>query len=234
MDGGSSLSLILLMDDGASPEALQLAARAMDRGIPVRRETERELRRMSSSDIAEEVIALAGPSPMQTLDQLMRGEGIVFILTRLRYPGNVGYILRCLEVAGGAGVVLDSDWGSAQREEAFRVGMRANRFFPVLEAKAEDAVAAARSAGRRVIAVETSGDASPWEVDLAGPTVVLVGSETTGIPTPLLDAADAVVSIPVDGFIPSYNVQAAVGIFLGEWMRQNDPLDRRRPTPSGR
>ena len=70
------------------------------------------------------------------------------------------------------------------------------------------------------MAVETSGDSAPWEVDLAKPVVVLVGSETTGIPEPFLEAVDEVVSIPIGGFIPSYNVQAAVGILLGEWMRQ--------------
>jgi len=50
---------------------------------------------------------------------------------------------------------------------------------------------------------------------------VLIGSEATGIPAALLAEADETIAIPVGGFIPSYNVQAAVGIFLGEWMRQN-------------
>ena len=120
-----------------------------------------------------------------------------------------------------AGVVLDTTWGDAERDEALRVGMRPDRFFSVLPAETSQALLAARRAGRRIVAVETSGDSAPWEVDLAKPVVVLVGSETTGIPEPFLEAVDEVVSIPIGGFIPSYNVQAAVGILLGEWMRQN-------------
>ena len=127
--------------------------------------------------------------------------------------------------------MLDGDWAEAQRHEALRIGMRADRFFPVVEASMTDALRAARVSGRRVVALETSGDATPWQVDLSGPLIVLVGSETTGIPEDLLGEADDVVAIPVDGFIPSYNVQAAVGIILGEWMRQRT---ERRSTPSRR
>ena len=50
---------------------------------------------------------------------------------------------------------------------------------------------------------------------------LLVGGETTGISEALLESMDDVARIPTPGFIPSYNVQAAVGMLLGEWLRQN-------------
>jgi len=215
------VSLLLLREGSRTPATDRLVARARRLGIPILEESEREMRRMSAQAPLADVLALEGPPRASTLDDLMAGEGVVFVLAGLRYPGNVGYILRCVEVAGGAGVVLDTSWGDAERDEALRVGMRPDRFFPVLPAETTDAVVAARRAGRRIVAVETSGDCAPWEVDLAKPIVVLVGSETTGIPEPILEEADEVVSIPIGGFIPSYNVQAAVGILLGEWMRQN-------------
>lgn len=178
------------------------------------------MRRMSAGEGAAAVLALEGQPPARTLEELMSGEGVVFVLAGLRYPGNVGYILRCLEVAGGAGVVLDSDWKEAQLDEALRIGMHPERFFGVLRASASEAIDVAQHAGRRIVAVETSGSATPWEADLTGPIVVLVGSEATGIAPKTLSRADVVVRIPIAGFIPSYNVQAAVGILLGEWMRQ--------------
>lgn len=217
---GQPISLLLMIEDGASPAAVELAGRAEALGIDVRRESERELRRMCAGEVAVELLGLEGPPALQTLDELMASDGIVFLLVGLRYPGNVGYILRCLEVAGGAGVVLDTDWAAAQRDEALRVGMRADRFFPVIDADSVDALLSARAAGRRIVALETSGRLAPWEVSLKGPLVVLVGSETTGIPDSVLREVDELVTIPANGFIPSYNVQAAVGIILGEWMRQ--------------
>ena len=204
-----------------SPAADSLVARARELEIPVLVESEREMRRMSSGEGTRELIALEGLSSHPTLDEMMSRQGLVFVLVGLRYPGNVGFILRSAEVAGAAGVVLASDWEGAQLSEALRVGMRADRFLPVIESAAEAAIAAARRAGRRVVALETAGTKAPWNSDLVTPTVVIVGSETMGISDALLESVDDIIRIPTRGFIPSYNVQAAVGMLLGEWLRQN-------------
>jgi tRNA G18 (ribose-2'-O)-methylase SpoU len=221
LDAGTALSLLLILEEGSSDESRAVAERAKQSGIVVCAESARELRRMSEGEERAELLALVGPPPSSSLPSLMAAEGIVFALAGLRYPGNVGFILRSLEVAGAAGVVLDSDWAASQREEASRIGMRADRYLPVLDASASEAIAAARDAGRRIVALETSGRTTPWEIDWTRPMLVLIGSETTGIDPIQLAQADAVVAIPTHGFIPSYNVQAAAGIVLGEWMRQN-------------
>ena len=36
----------------------------------------------------------------------------------------------------------------------------------------------------------------------------------------ILDLADAVLSIPMRGFLPSYNLQAAMAVVMGERLRQ--------------
>jgi tRNA G18 (ribose-2'-O)-methylase SpoU len=215
------ISLLLCREGGLSSAARLLLDRARELGIPILVESEREMRRMSSGEKARELIALEGPSPDATLDELMSRKGLVFVLVGLRYPGNVGFILRSAEVAGAAGVVLANDWEGSQLSEALRVGMRADRFFPVIEGEALAAIAAARRAARRVVALETAGTKTPWNAALVSPTVVVVGSETTGISDALLRSVDDIIRIPTGGFIPSYNVQAAVGMLLGEWLRQN-------------
>ena len=50
--------------------------------------------------------------------------------------------------------------------------------------------------------------------------IVAIGGESEGLPDACVDAADAVLRIPTSGIVPSYNVQAATSIVLGEWMRQ--------------
>ena len=78
--------------------------------------------------------------------------------------------------------------------------------------------------GRRVLAIEDVGSDAPWEVDLRGPLLLVVGGERHGIESNVLAACDGAVRIPMRGFIPSYNVQAAAGIVLGEWLRRaHDP-----------
>ena len=68
---------------------------------------------------------------------------------------------------------------------------------------------------------ETTGEKDLWQVDLSAPTAVIVGSEATGIDDETLRGVDEILQIPTRGFIPSYNVQAAVSMILGEWLRQD-------------
>jgi 23S rRNA (guanosine2251-2'-O)-methyltransferase len=71
-----------------------------------------------------------------------------------------------------------------------------------------------------VLAVEDVGTHAPWEVDLTQPLLLIVGGERHGIPQAVLAACDGALRIPMRGFIPSYNVQAAMAIVVGEQLRQ--------------
>jgi len=171
----------------------------------------------------------------------MSAEGLVFLLVGLRYPGNVGFIIRSAEVAGAAGVVLATQWKGTEKSEALRVGMRADRFFPVIESQAGEAIRVARAAGRCIVALETSGARALWDADLRKPTLIIVGGEANGIDDAILKSVDEAFRIPTRGFIPSYNVQAAVAMVLGESLRQEgsnadppDPLAASSPNRSGR
>ena len=217
----------MLRREGAlSQEAESTIARAAGQGIEIRPETPREMERMSASAIAPELIALVGAPAGRDLASAMADPGPVFILVGLRYPSNAGFILRSVEVAGAAAVTIASDWQGAQRAQAERVSIRAGRFLPVFDVEPREAISAARKAGRRILALETSGQRAPWQIDWAQPTALLIGGERHGLDADHLAEADETVRIPTRGFIPSYNVQAAVGIILAR------SCARLRQTPS--
>lgn len=220
LDKKVPIALILCLDEGLSEQDRSVLFRAKEAGIHVHEQAPRAMRRMSTSDETESLIAMTGPPPAASLSDLMQSEGLILLLAGLRYPGNVGFILRAAEVAGAAGIVIANDWESRQLEEADRIGMHASRFFGVLEEDATTTLAAAREAGRRVVAFETSGECTPWQNDWCVPTLVVIGSETEGLAADFISQCDATLRIPTRGFIPSYNVQAAAGIALGEWLRQ--------------
>jgi len=91
---------------------------------------------------------------------------------------------------------------------------------PVYWSAALDVIARARAAGRRVLAVEDVGTRAPWETDLTAPLLLLIGGERHGIPREALDACDGAIALPMRGFIPSYNLQAAMAMVAGEHLRQ--------------
>ena len=225
LEAGEPIARLLVRADVDEPPLRSLVEAARANAVPVSEEPAREMQRMTAGDGIEPAIALVGPPLATTTSGLLKAPGLALHLCGLRYPGNVGFILRAAEVAGAAGVLLDVDWSEKQHGAARRKSIHADRFLPVLQAETGAAFEAARKSGRRIVAVETSGRETPWTLDLATPSLVVVGGESEGIPDDLLAQADATVRIPTRGFIPSYNVQAAVGMLLGEWLRQTEPLD---------
>ena len=100
------------------------------------------------------------------------------------------------------------------------MSMGAHRLLPVLWGSATEAIAAARAAGRRIVALEDAGGERPEDVALRGEVLLLFGGEHAGLPAALLECADARVRLPMRGFVPSYNVQAAMAMVAAECLRQ--------------
>ena len=57
-------------------------------------------------------------------------------------------------------------------------------------------------------------------MDLRKDTLLVVGAERDGVSQETLEAADFVVKLPMDGFVPSYNLQVAVSVLAVEALRQ--------------
>jgi len=98
--------------------------------------------------------------------------------------------------------------------------MGAHRMLPVLWESTRDAIDAARRSGHRIVALEDSGERAPWEVDLRGPILLVVGNERDGIGEDVLASCDATIALPMSGFVPSYNLHAAIAAIAVERLRQ--------------
>ena len=207
---GRPLRLLLLDRQDTRPEVEALAARARRIGATVIRTSPRELWRLATPGAPTDALALAALPPRAGLGELLGRSGPVWLLSGMRYPGNTGFAIRTAEVSGAAGVAVDARFEGGTRRDAL-----------VLFRESAEVVAAARRAGRRVIAIEDRGGTSPFEVDLRPPSLLVVGGERDGIPPGILGEADEVIRIPMRGFIPAYNVQAAMAIVTGEWLRQS-------------
>jgi len=220
LDAGRPVRLLLAREGPLSETASKTLERARAAGIPVRIAGDRELLRLAIPRQPQELLALVGGDPRADLDDMLETGGAVWLLVGVAYPGNAGYAIRCAEVSGASGIAIDADFSRSAQREARRASMRADRFFPVHFCAAEDLVLRARKRGFAVVAVENVGNCAPWEVDLTGPVLFVVGGEEAGIPDPLLRSSDHVVRIPMKGFIPSYNMQAAMAALASERLRQ--------------
>jgi tRNA G18 (ribose-2'-O)-methylase SpoU len=220
LERGEAARLIVVREGARGAPVERLLARAREAGIPVQRAGARDFDRLRGSATARDALAMLGARPDAGMDEVLRGPGAAWLLSGVAYPGNAGFAVRTAEVSGAAGVFLDSPFDRDQRRDALRASMRADRFLPVFWKRTDVVLAAAIQSGRRIVGIEDVGRQAPWEVDLSGPVLFVVGGEADGIPEAALARCDHVVRIPMAGFIRSYNLQAAVAVVSAERMRQ--------------
>lgn len=132
--------------------------------------------------------------------------------------GNVGTILRlaaCLDVS----VDLIEPMGFAFSDRALaRAGM--DYAAQARVTRHPDWHAFERQLSGRIVLLTTRGAARLDEARFAHDDVLLLGSESGGVPEEVHDRADARVRIPLAPGFRSLNVAVAAGIALAEGLRQ--------------
>jgi len=136
-------------------------------------------------------------------------------------PGNLGTIIRTASAAGADGVILIGSSADPYDPVAVKASMGAVFTVPVVTvATAGEFLAWARERGVRVVAASARGSTVCWEAEFPLPLALLLGSEGSGLPEDLLDAADLRVAIPMTGTAESLNLSVAAGILLYEVRRR--------------
>jgi tRNA G18 (ribose-2'-O)-methylase SpoU len=176
--------------------------------------------RLSMVRPAEDALALVGRDPEADVDGSLARGGAFWLLTGVAYPGNVGMVIRTAEVSGADAIAIDGSFDHEAKRAALRASMRADKFTPVYWRRADEILDAARGSGHRVFALDESAAATHLEADLAGPRIFVVGGENGGIPRDVLERCHERIRIPMAGFIPCYNLQAAVSAVATERLRQ--------------
>ena len=218
---GERVEVLLTRTSCSDPAVAAVVARARELGIRVHTAGPTVLRRLSRVRPAADVLGLVGRSPEADLQSLFSLGGAVWLLVGVSYPGNAGFAIRTAEVSGADGIVLDApEFDHVARRQATRTAMRADRYMPVLWERAALVLDRARDAGCRLVGIEDTGTVAPWEADLVGPVLFIVGGEDLGTPPEVLERCDTVVKIPMGGFIRSYNLQTAVAVVAAERLRQ--------------
>jgi len=171
-----------------------------------------------------DALALLGRQPHGTLEEVFERGGSIWLLDGVQYPTNLGFGIRTIEVSGADAVVLNISRTHQDRRTIRRSSMRADRFIPVVYSDTTSIIEEAKKAGFRIVAAEDVGTVEPWDADLTGDVLFVVGAEREGVSKEVLDACDEVVRLPMNGFVPSYNLQVAISVLAVEALRQRNNL----------
>lgn len=176
---------------------------------------------MSPVQTPSGVVAIAerAPPPLETA--FAKSPQLVLVLAGLQDPGNVGAVIRTADAAGATGVVTCPDTADPFGWKALRGAMGSTFRLPVAARQAPAvAIAAARDHGLRVVAAAPRAGRSMYDVDLAGPVAILMGSERAGLDEEIAQLADERVSIPMQAPVESLNVAVSAAVMLYEAFRQ--------------
>tara|TARA_B100000676_G_scaffold42305_1_gene40353 strand:- start:88 stop:807 length:720 start_codon:yes stop_codon:yes gene_type:complete len=222
IEKGDSISLILAKRDHDNQAVDEIISMAERSEIHVIEGSENDLWRMArnNSDGAPDIIALVGRNPSATFEEVLQSGGLIWMLDGAKYPVNIGFCIRTAEVSGADAVIIDGPLNNQERSAAKRASMKAHRFIPVFWRNAIESIHSAKQAGFRIIAVEDIGEKTPWEVDLTGNVILIVGGEREGISEAVLSSVDEIIRIPMTGFVPSFNLQAPLSAVAIEAQRQ--------------
>lgn len=177
----------------------------------------------ANTDRAGEHVSSRTPERQRRMREvlLQRQNDLTLVLANIHDPHNVSAIYRSCDAFGVACVHLyytstafpalgKKSSASARKWVESRRHADIERMFTELHAS-----------NMNVLATTFSKNASPlWEVDLTGPTAIVLGNEHAGVEAELVERADGELYIPMRGMIQSLNVSVAAAVILAEASRQ--------------
>jgi len=173
------------------------------------------------------VAARVSPKNYISLEELLeipsrKNEPPFFIiLDCIEDPRNFGAILRVADAAGVHGIVIQSFRSVSLSSEVSKASAGAVEYVPVSRvANIKHAIGEMKERGIQIIGAEAGGEKFVWDLDLALPLALVIGSEGKGLRKTVKENCDIIISLPMKGKINSLNVSVAVGILTFEILRK--------------
>jgi len=181
-----------------------------------------ELERLCGSPDHQGVVAEVDAYPYaEPAELLAEREVLLVALDQVQDPRNLGAVARSAEVAGATGLVIPERRAAEVTAVACKASAGAVEHLPIARARnLADWLAEAKKAGFWIWGADTESLRAPWEVDLTGSTVLVLGGEGKGLRPRVASACDDLVALPQRGEVDSLNVSAAATALLFEAVRQ--------------
>ncbi len=226
IDGGVQIDKVLMQNGLSGQLAGELKGRIKDKNIPFQFVPVEKLNRMTKGNhqgVAALIAPIAYQQAIDLIPKLMDEGKVPFLLMldHVTDVRNFGAIVRTAECAGVDAVIIP-DHGSAQvNDDAVKTSSGALLRMPVCrESNLKTVLNLARQCGLQVVAATEKGATDYLDVDLAKPTLLIMGAEETGISPELLKLSDVRAKLPILGQVQSLNVSVAAAVFMYEALRQ--------------
>ena len=218
-------TVVLLERDNPDPRLIEIRQLCDENNIKIEEGSRTDVWRMALPPNKGEpehplALALVGRKPHLSLVEVFQNGGVIWLLDGVQYATNMGFCIRTAEVSGADAMIISNKMSHSERSAVKGSSMRATRFIPIHYTETANALKLAKEHNVRVIVAEDVGTIPPWESDLTGDVLIVIGAERDGVSQESLDAADQIIRLPMEGFIPSYNLQVAISALAIEAIKQ--------------
>ena len=203
----------------------QFLDRAREAGVRLVEADGERVSRLAGSHGHQGVAARVEPVEVaRSLDDLLdalQEPPLLLVLDGVTDPHNLGACLRVADGAGAHAVIAPKDHAAGINATVAKVASGAAETMPYFMV-----TNLARTLNelkeRNIWIIGTSDDAPKtlYQVDLKGPTALVLGAEGAGMRQLTRKTCDELVSLPMRGAVESLNVSVASGVCLYEALRQ--------------
>jgi 23S rRNA (guanosine2251-2'-O)-methyltransferase len=203
-----------------------LVARAQAAGAKLVDSDEHRLAQLAGSPrhqgVVARVMALAARHSLDDVLDAVVGPPLVLALDGVTDPHNLGACLRVADGAGAHAVIAPKDHAVGLNATVAKVASGAAESMAYL--MVTNLARALNELKERDIQVvgqsDDAADVSIYDLDLTGPTALVLGAEGAGMRQLTRKTCDRLVRIPMAGAVESLNVSVAAAVCLYEARRQ--------------
>jgi len=226
LQAGRAIDKILFQRNVSGESIGEIRKLAEKRGIPIQQVPLEKLHSFTRAN-HQGVIALAALFTYMDLqaviDQVVSAEQtpLLVLLDGITDVRNIGAIARSALCCGAQAIIIPDKGIAALNEEALKSSAGALEKIHICRVSSLlKAVDSLHLNGIRVFASSMRSEKKVYELPLALPCCIMMGSEDKGLQPYLIKAADELFTIPMAGDFDSFNVSVATGIILYEAMRK--------------
>ncbi|MDH4167407.1 MAG: 23S rRNA (guanosine(2251)-2'-O)-methyltransferase RlmB [Gammaproteobacteria bacterium] len=212
----------------SAPRLQELRALAGQAGITVVDADDAQLDKLAGGERHQGALVEIVPrasDPETQLEEALEPLGdtppLLLVLDGVTDPHNLGACLRSADAAGAAAVIVPRDRAAGLTPVVRKVAAGAAETVPLVQVvNLARTLRELRERGIWLVGLSDDAARTLYDLDLSGPTALVLGSEGDGMRRLTREACDELVSIPMSGAVESLNVSVATGVALFEAVRQ--------------
>lgn len=185
--------------------------------IPVRVADKKELDKRYPNSPHQGIIAEVSQLQQPSLEDVLKEATLLLILDQVTDPHNIGAVLRSADAFGCDAVLLPEQNSASVTEVAAKAASGAAETVPVIKVgNITKCLEMLAKEGFWSVGLDGQAKAEISQIDMAGKTVIVMGSEGKGLRPLVAKNCDHLAKIPMVGTVESLNISVATGVTLYE------------------